>query len=231
MAHSNKNGLQEAFRYSAIQLWFRKSICKFKLQAFTLNEYNLNGGEHRKKGILCWYINVVRILSEILNHSGQLMFKLIMDITYTREFQLRKRSFVPFAINCHHTVININPQVYINFPIVGETNSMQPRRETAWLTTPRSLKQWRRGIGVAFPTSSKSSLWPRPRPNRVALSFNFVRFTRSPIAILGSIIAFSRLIPRKQCSATVFERIKRSSLATTKMKKSNRDELRVSLPE
>lgn len=159
------------------------------------------------------------------------MFKLIIDITYTREFQRRKKSFVPFAINCHHIVININPQVNINFPIVGETNSMQPRRETAWLTTSRSLKQWRRGIGVAFPTFSKSSLWPRPRPNRVALSFNFVRFTRSPIAILGSIIAFSRLIPRKQCSATVFKRIKRSSLATTKIKKSNRDELRVSLAE
>lgn len=191
----------------------------------------MNGGEHQKKGILCWYINVVRILSEILNHSGQLMFKLTIDIH--KEIPTKKKSFVPFAINCHHIVININPQVNINFPIVGETNSMQPRRETAWLTTPRSLKQWRRGIGVAFPTFSKSSLRPRPRPrpNRVALSFNFVRFTRSPIAILGSIIAFSRLIPRQQCSATVFKRIKRSSLATTKIKKSNRDELRVSLPE
>lgn len=230
MAHSNKNGLQKGFRFRRrFQLWFRKSICKFKLQAFTFNEYNLNGGEHRKKGILCWYINVVRILSEILNHSGQLMFNYRYHVH--KGVPTKKKSFVPLAINCHHTVININPQVNINFPIVGETNSMQPRRETAWLTTPRSSKQWRRGIGVAFPTFSKSSLWPRPRPSRVALSFNFVRFTRSPIAILGSIIAFSRLIPRKQCSATVFKRIKRSSLATTKMKKSNRDELRVSLPE
>lgn len=89
----------------------------------------------------------------------------------------------------------IGAQVNINFPVNdgqiergwGNARLAEPQ--------PRSWEQWRHGGEgggwVAFPTFPEKFRLPSASANRVALSFNFVRFTRCPIAILGSIIAFS----------------------------------------
>lgn len=126
------------------------------------------------------------------------------------------RRAAPHSIAPHRTAI-IVPQVNINFLTVDGANSMRQRIEAAVCGLQRQSfghevgNNDDAGLGLHFPRSRKVPFGPDPRPNRVALSFNFVRFTRGPIAILGSIIALYRPIPpEKQCNATAgSKRIKR----------------------
>ena len=103
-----------------------------------------------------------------------------------------------------HRIAIIVPQVNINFLMVDGANSMRQRIEAAVCGLQRQSfghevgNNDDAGLGLHFPRSRKVPFGPGPSPNRVALSFNFVRFTRGPIAILGSIIALYRPIyPRK----------------------------------
>lgn len=108
-------------------------------------------------------------------------------------------------------------QVNINLPINERVDRKRDWGNARLLPQPRSLEQWRRhgieGEGLHFPRSPKSSVYPRLAwANRVALSFNFVRFKHTPATRLPfsvPIIAFSPPISRKQCNnAMLSKRIK-----------------------
>ena len=149
------------------------------------------------------------------------------------------RRAAPHSIAPHRTAI-IVPQVNINFLMVDGANSMRQRRGAAVCGLQRQSfghevgNNDDAGLGLHFPRSRKVPFGPGPGPGQTELHYRLISFALHAARLPFS-VRLSRSItryPRKtmqrdseyQADKTV------GPLAATKMKKSSRDELRVSLP-